>query len=925
MRSITRISALTFVALSAATAGVEGGLRVVEQAVPATLEAGSENSLKVVIVNDGPEAWIPASGYALSYHWRDADDSIVVWDGRRSALPGPVEAGVGTEMVAVVEAPRAPGRYLLDWDIVEEGVRWLSETAPGHPEPVAVTVVAGHAFSLLAGSAPRIMVAGSTATVELLMRNDGRRTWRADGSFAAAAHWLSGESVRADGRGIHWEGRRTRFPVPVVQGETIELGVVVEAPRDAGLWRLQWDLVEEGVCWFSERSAGPPPAMRVLIVPDPLGHGLWWSLLVLTAAAAAVAVWHGGRSGAMAGFFAVADVLWCVGAVSIKQGAVLAEATFRPTAAGWLLVVGGASLLALPVFALPERFRGWAWWVVAAALTCVLWADSVYIRFFGDLPATAALAGAAQVGRVEASVRELIAPADLWLWLDLLPGLVLVLVAAHLRRRTGRRPTRLVITGLLLAITLGAAAAVRLAVVNPSLLGQVFRRVAVAEQIGVVNLHAVDAARSLADRVVRPELGRDRFEDVVSWFRATARERGANGPWFAVAEGANLIMVQVESLQGFVIGLEIGGREVTPFLNRWTDEALWFSNLSDQTGQGRSSDSELATQVSLLPMVGGAAAFRFADNDFTGLAEALAGRGYETLSAVPYEGSFWNRRRTHPAYGFATSLFVKDFSAGERVGWGLSDRDFLDQAARGLAALDRPFAAYLLTLSLHHPFEGFPAHLEVLDVGDWQGTDFGSFLHTMHFFDQSLAAFVATLEREGLAEDTVIAIWGDHDAGFPWRPEIAAAMGVSHDPAGWYLSQEVPLFIRVSGDDALRGERTMPAGHADIAPTLLALLGVDPAPYAFVGRNLLGEPGDRPVVGEYGCWRDATHLFLQGAGSLDDGTCIETATMRAVSPGECGEAYRAARRAEEVSALVLEHDLQRAIHRELLGEREPLQ
>ena len=76
-------------------------------------------------------------------------------------------------------------------------------------------------------------------------------------------------------------------------------------------------------------------------------------------------------------------------------------------------------------------------------------------------------------------------------------------------------------------------------------------------------------------------------------------------------------MVQVESLQAFVIGLEIGGREVTPFLNRWSDEALWFSNVTDQTGQGRSSDSELATQVSMLPLAGGAAAFRFAANDFT--------------------------------------------------------------------------------------------------------------------------------------------------------------------------------------------------------------------------------------------------------------------------------------------------------------------
>jgi phosphoglycerol transferase MdoB-like AlkP superfamily enzyme len=376
-------------------------------------------------------------------------------------------------------------------------------------------------------------------------------------------------------------------------------------------------------------------------------------------------------------------------------------------------------------------------------------------------------------------------------------------------------------------------------------------------------------------------------------------------------------MIQVESLQGFVIGLEVEGQEVTPFLNRWAEETLWFSNVTDQTAQGRSSDSELATQVSLLPSSGGAAAFRCAGNDFTGLAEILAGRGYTTLSAVPYDGSFWNRRATHRAYGYAESLFVEDFAPGESVGWGLSDRDFLAQAGRRLAGIERPFAAYLLTLSLHHPFEGFPKNLEVLDVGRWAGTPFGNFLHTMHFFDTSLASFMEELERSGLAGSTVVAVWGDHDAGFPWRPEIASAMGASHDPEGWYLSQEVPLFIRVPGAQELHGERKIVAGHVDVAPTLLALLGVDPAPYAFVGRNLLGVPGDPPVVGEYGCWRDDHLLFLQGDGSLGDGACIDLATTMRVPAESCAEGFSAARTEVEVSEAVLEHDLQGRIQEEL--------
>ena len=925
MNSISRLIAITAIFPGFFSVAAAEGLRVVEHPSPVTIEAGSRASISIVVANDCSHSWSSADGFAISYHWLDTGGETVVWDGLRSPLPDIVHPGASIELVAFVEAPRLPGDYLLRWDVVQEGVQWLSETGATEPDPIPVSVFAGRAFTVLKGIAPRVMTAGSMSVVELVLHNDGSRTWTTDGSMAAAYHWLGreGGGVCPNGQSVYWEGRRTLFPTAVRSGDTVALDVAVVAPDRPGLWRLQWDLVEEGVCWFSDCAPEQFPAFRVLVIPDPWASGIWWSLLVLCAGAAAVTTWRSGGPPALVVLFSIADVVWCVSALSVKQAIVLAESGAGPTATGWMLIVAGASGLVLVTRVLPGRFRGWACWGLVAGATLLLWADSIYLRFFGDLPAATAIAGFGQLGQIESSIHELLAAGDAWLWLDLLPGVVLVLIADRLRRDSDSRQARGVVVGLLAMIVGGGLAAAYLVLTPPNLLAQVFRRVNVAEEVGVLNLHAVDCVRAVARGVVRRELEPAKFGEVVAWFRERAPQRVGAGSSFAAAKDANLVMVQVESLQAFVVGLRIGGREVTPFLNRWAEDALWFSNVTDQTGQGRSSDSELATQVSLLPMAGGAAAFRFAANDFTGMAEALGERGYHTLSAVPFEGAFWNRRQTHPAYGYEQSLFVEDFEGGENVGWGLSDRDFLEQTARRLATSTQPFAAYLLTLSLHHPFDGFPAHLEELDVGIWDGTPFGNFLHTMHFFDASLAAFVAALEREGLAENTVIAIWGDHDAGFPWRTEIAVAMGATHDAAGWYLSQEVPLFIKVPGADLLRGERAVPAGHADVAPTLLALLGIDPTPYAFVGRDLFSEDLGRPVVGEYGCWRNSTHLFLQGDGSLNDGTCIELATMAPVPSADCQEGYQEARRTEEVSFLVLEHDLQRAVHDELVGKPGP--
>jgi phosphoglycerol transferase MdoB-like AlkP superfamily enzyme len=545
-------------------------------------------------------------------------------------------------------------------------------------------------------------------------------------------------------------------------------------------------------------------------------------------------------------------------------------------------------------------------------------ADILYQRFFGDLVSVASIGAVAQISTVAPSVRSLIRVGDLGLWADLAPALVVVWVVSRSATR-GSAAVRLS-GGLLAAATVLAGIVGGVALSGQAeALRQVFRTTEQARRIGVLNFHAVDVVSPAIRSLAPTRLDADRLAQVERYFAERGPLRSASGPLAGAAAGDNLLMIQVESLQGFVIGLEVGGQEVTPFLNRFVADSLWFTNVTDQTEEGRSSDAELATQVSLLPPNRGAAAFRYDRNHFTGLASILSSRGWDTVSAVPFDGSFWNRRVMHRRFGFDDSLFAEDFPSGETIGWGLNDRDFLTGAAAALVARSEPWCGYLLTLSLHHPFAGFPERHKEIDVGRWRGTPFGNFIHTMRFFDHAFEALVAELDRAGVLDRTVIAVWGDHDAGFEWRPEIAEIMGVGDDSTGWYLSQEVPLIIRVPGLSTEAGPRDVVAGHVDVAPTLLALLGVDPAPYAFVGRNLLGNPGAGPVVGEYRCWRDADHVFLRHGPELTDGQCIDVATLRPVGVGACGPAFEAARRQIEMSEVVLDHDLQQRIHERLLA------
>ena len=96
---------------------------------PEVMEVNKEYPVKIKATNTGYETW---RNYGiitnLSYRWYEHETGkVVIRDGERAFLPvEDLEPGQSITYELTVVAPSAPGIYLLQYDLVLEGVLWFS-------------------------------------------------------------------------------------------------------------------------------------------------------------------------------------------------------------------------------------------------------------------------------------------------------------------------------------------------------------------------------------------------------------------------------------------------------------------------------------------------------------------------------------------------------------------------------------------------------------------------------------------------------------------------------------------------------------------------------------------------------------------------------------------------------------------------------
>jgi len=238
-------------------------------AAPAELElaTGRVSFVPITVTNTGRLPWDSRAmpPMLLSYHWLEAEgDRFVRFEGERTPFADAVVPDATVAVAAQVRAPRQPGRYRLEWDLVQEGRLWFS-TEPGATRTMSRATVTGAPYD-----GPVVTIPPPRPTVR-----PGRLTlWRAAAKMFAA-HPLAGvgpDNFRlAYGRYLGLAGTDERTHSNNMYLEMLAGGGVLVAGAFA------WLLWRSAVCVAEMVSS----AGRAAEVCGPVALGLAAALLAI--------------------------------------------------------------------------------------------------------------------------------------------------------------------------------------------------------------------------------------------------------------------------------------------------------------------------------------------------------------------------------------------------------------------------------------------------------------------------------------------------------------------------------------------------------------------------------------------------------------------------------------------------------------------
>lgn len=372
----------------------------------------------------------------------------------------------------------------------------------------------------------------------------------------------------------------------------------------------------------------------------------------------------------------------------------------------------------------------------------------------------------------------------------------------------------------------------------------------------------------MADRIVK--MPSEEIEDFLYQSQQEPTSR------FGVASDNNVIVILAESLEWFSFikseeypnGLDIDEKDIAylfPNLTRLYKESVVMSNFHSK------EKTDISETLSILGSYPTSAyiAYDFSENvmphTIPNLLKTMSDTPIQVRSFHDGTKNFYNRKKTHISFGFdkfyssyemyqISNDLVKSGQAKEATMY-----DYLGEGERNLDSemiqtckdemfpADKRFYTYITTITMHGMYyerENLKQYQEklrsVYTAKDTeQGKIFENYLTTAMDLDRAIGLLMEDLEKKGILDKTTIVIFGDHNAYYQKLSNYVKNIE-NYETEQYYTDlYKVPLMIYNKNLEPQTIDKF--TCTADIAPTILDLLGIRTYENMYYGTSVFSE------------------------------------------------------------------------------------
>jgi lipoteichoic acid synthase len=528
------------------------------------------------------------------------------------------------------------------------------------------------------------------------------------------------------------------------------------------------------------------------------------------------------------------------------------------------------------VFGLIESLavkRKLLWYIISdLVMTCIYFAAIMYYQYYGVIVTYHALKQANQVTQVKGSVFYLLHPYFLFIFIDIILFLILYFSYKKIRQWGKGHSPRVRRYAMI-----GTAASLIVCIIIVYPYRESLNEIKQAQEMGILNyeVHAIlsDQNHPLipVKQITTAEIARLKGVQIPNY-----SSNKAPGYWKA-AEGKNVIVIQLEAFQNFLLNLKVDGQEITPVLNQLMKESIYFPNVFQQVGQGNTADAEFVVNTSFYVPPYGAASDEYADKRLPGLPRLFKEKGYVSTTFHTNDVSFWNRQELYKALGYDHYFDKAYFGDEDIVKFAASDEVLYRKSAIEMAEINKsgkPFYAQVISMSGHHPFD-LPENKQRISLPERYKESFvNDYLISQNYADYALGLFIDELKAANLWENSLFVIYGDH-MGLPIYSLSAQDKTLLYEiygrEYGYAEMMNIPLIIAAPGT-IKPAVMNQIGGQVDFMPTIANLAGIDIVNQVHFGQDLLNEKHNLLPEHYYlptGSFINENAVFVPGNGFKD--------------------------------------------------------